>query len=312
MQVDERELKQRLLACAVAAAQAGARVVLEGAKRRQGLTVTHKRLNDLVSEVDRNSERAIVQVILREFPTHSILAEEGAANPVGKGSVTQWIIDPLDGTTNFLHGFDHFAVSIGVVHAGQLVVGVVLDPVRGHCFQACRGAGAFLNGNRLHVADRSGLVEALVSTGLPYPAAPDAPAYFRILDQVWRGCRNVRRPGAAALDLAYVAAGFLDGFFEFALLPWDIAAGALLVQEAGGLISDFHGGADFLQHGYVVAGTPAVHRELLGAVQAADVGPAWYRQRKPTPGMDSQEIAHPTLVTVTDAEKALELRVSHD
>ncbi len=288
MQDTDPEFEQRLLACASNAAQAGGRVVLDGARRRQGLSVTHKRLNDLVSEVDRNSEQAIVQAVMQEFPSHSILAEEGGSNPAGEGSNTQWIIDPLDGTTNFLHGFDHFAVSVGVVHDGQLVAGVVFDPVRGHCFEARRGAGAFLNGQRLHVTDRSGLVEALVSTGLPYPAAPDAPAYFRILDHVWRGCRNVRRPGAAALDLAYVAAGFLDGFFEFALLPWDIAAGSLLVQEAGGCISDLHGGADFLRHGYIAAGTPAVHRDLLGAVQAADVGTAWYRGRQAGPDRGSQ------------------------
>lgn len=279
MQDSDQGLTQRLLACAVSAARAGGCVLLEGAKRRQGLAVTHKRLNDLVSEVDRNSEHAIVQTILREFPGHSILAEEGSSNPMGDGSGTQWIIDPLDGTTNFLHGFDHFAVSIGVVHDGCLVAGVVFDPVRGHCFEACRGAGAFLNGERLQVANRAGMPEALISTGLPYPTAPDAPAYFRVLHQVWLGCRNVRRPGAAALDLAYVAAGFLDGFFEFALQPWDIAAGALLVQEAGGCVSDLHGGAEYLTHGYIAAATPAVHRDLLCAVQAADIGPAWYRYR---------------------------------
>jgi myo-inositol-1(or 4)-monophosphatase len=305
-------LTQRLLACAVNAAHAGGRILLEGAKRRQDLVVTHKRLNDLVSEVDRNSEQAIVQVILREFPDHRILAEEGSANPEGEGSGTQWIIDPLDGTTNFLHGFDHFAVSIGVVHDGQLVAGVVFDPVRGHCFEARRGAGAFLNGKRLQVADRAGIAEALVSTGLPYPSAPDAADYFRVLHQVWLGCRNVRRPGAAALDLAYVAAGFLDGFFEFALLPWDIAAGALLVQEAGGCISDLHGGGDFLRHGYIAAGTPAVHRDLLGAVQAADIGPAWYRHGPTAPSTNARSIALDALNSGADTEETLNTRVNHD
>lgn len=291
MQDSDQGLPRRLLACAVSAAQAGGRVVLEGAKRRQGLAVTHKRPNDLVSEVDSNSEKAIVQVILQAFPSHAILAEEGGTNPSAADSDTQWIIDPLDGTTNFLHGFDHFAVSIGVLHQGQLVAGVVFDPVRGHVFQASKGGGAFLNGKRLSVAARSGMVESLISTGLPYPTAPDAPAYFRVLNQVWLGCRNVRRPGAAALDLAYVAAGFLDGFFEFALRPWDIAAGALLVQEAGGRISDLHGGADFLGHGYIAAGAPAVHRDLLGAVRAAEVGPAWYRLDHAAPGPAPEPIA---------------------
>lgn len=270
-------LLHELLACAARAARMGGAVIQEGAGRRSGLMVEHKRLNDLVSEVDRASEAAVVGEILRTFPTHAILAEEGGCNPNDPDEAYLWVIDPLDGTTNFLHGFDHYAVSIAVQHRGATVAAVVFDPVRDQLFEAMRGGGARLNGQSIRVAQRGGLSEALISTGLPYPTAADAGAYFSILNQVWQGCRNVRRPGAAALDLAYVAAGFLDGFFEFALLPWDIAAGALLVVEAGGCISDLHGHDDFLGHGYIASGSPQVHRDLLAAVRASGETVAWYR-----------------------------------
>ncbi|TDM08153.1 MAG: inositol monophosphatase [Ideonella sp. MAG2] len=264
------------LACAASAAQRGGAVIREGARRRADLVIEHKRLNDLVSEIDRQSEIAIIEEIRQRFPAHAILAEEGQGDPAATQAEVQWIVDPLDGTTNFLHGFEHFAVSIGVQERGELVAAVVLDPMRQELFEAVRGGGAFCNGAPLKVASRQGLAEALVSTGLPYPSATDAPQYFRILDGIWRGCRNVRRPGAAALDLAYVAAGRLDGFFEFALLPWDIAAGALLVTEAGGRVSDLHGLPDFLPHGYIAAGSPSVHADILAVVAQATPGPAWY------------------------------------
>lgn len=270
--------KDELLKCAIQAAREGGAVIQEGARRRNDLVIEHKRLNDLVSEIDRRSEDVIVQAILRTFPTHAILAEEGSGNPLESEAEFRWIIDPLDGTTNFLHGFDHFAVSIGVQYQGTLVAAVVYDPMRGHLFEATLGGGAYMNGQAIHASRRSKLSDALVSTGLPYPSAPDSAAYFQILDHVWRGCRNVRRPGAAALDLAYVAAGYLDAFFEFALLPWDIAAGSLLVTEAGGCVSDLHGNSDFLMHGYIAAGAAGVHAELLKAIESAEIGPAWYRK----------------------------------
>ncbi len=270
-------LIQKIRDCAIQAARAGGARIREGAQQRNALLVEHKRLNDLVSAIDRLSETVIVDTILQAFPSHGILAEEGSGNPQEQTGEFRWIIDPLDGTTNFLHGFAHYAVSIGVQHQGEMVVAVVYDPIKEHLFDAVRGGGAYLNGQPIRVAQRSGLSEALVSTGLPYPTATDAPVYFRILEQVWQGCRNVRRPGAAALDLAYVAAGFLDGFFEFALLPWDIAAGSLLVTEAGGHVTDLHGSADFLMHGYIAAGSPSVHRDLLAAVRAAGVEQPWYR-----------------------------------
>lgn len=243
------------------AAQAGAAELRAGARRREALVIEFKGANDLVSEVDRRSEAAIIDCIRQAYPDHDILAEEGQGGR--RSSAWRWVIDPLDGTTNFLHRFDHYAVSIALQYEDRVVVGIVLDPVREQVFSATHGGGAFLNGQRLQVAARSGLSEALVSTGLPWPQAPDAPTYFKILHDVWQGCRNVRRPGAAALDLAYVAAGFLDGFFEFSLKPWDIAAGALLLQEAGGCITDMSGSDGWLEHGYVVAGSPAVHRDLL-------------------------------------------------
>lgn len=269
--------KREILACAIRAAKIGGDVIRAGAQRRDELLIEHKRLNDLVSEIDRQSEKEIVAEILKNYPTHAIRAEEGSVNLSKQASDFCWIIDPLDGTTNFLHGFAHYAVSIAVQYRGQTIVAVVYDPIKMQLFEAVEGAGSQLNGKPIHVSVRSGLKEALVSTGLPYPSATDAPEYFAILHEIWQGCRNVRRPGAAALDLAYIAAGFLDGFFEFALLPWDIAAGALLVTEAGGAVSDLHGESDYLDHGYIVAGSKNVHAEILSAVQAAKTPAAWYR-----------------------------------
>jgi myo-inositol-1(or 4)-monophosphatase len=266
-----------LLGCAILAAQAGGRVIREGIRRRSELVVEHKRLNDLVSEIDRRSEEEIVRTILGVFPTHHIVAEEGSCNHLSGDGEFCWIIDPLDGTTNFLHGFQHFAVSIAVQYQGCTVAAVIYDPVRDQLFRALLGHGAFLNDEPIRTAKRSGMEQALISTGLPYPTASDSLLYFGILHQVWKGCRNVRRPGAAALDLAYLAAGFLDGFFEFALLPWDIAAGALLVTEAGGQITDLHGNGDYLMHGYIAAGSTEVHRDLLTAVRTSGAEQAWYR-----------------------------------
>lgn len=257
---------ERCQQTALQAAKVAAVELRAGARRRSTLAVEFKGATDLVSEVDRRAEAAIVACIRRTFPDHDILAEEGHREQ--HGSPWRWLIDPLDGTTNFLHGFDHYAVSVGLQYEGRLVVGVILDPVRQHLFTARRGGGAYLNGERLKVSGRATLKESLISTGLPWPDAADAEVYFRILHDVWQGCRNVRRPGAAALDLAYVAAGFLDGFFEFSLKPWDIAAGALLLEEAGGLVSDMAGGPAYLESGYVVAGSPDIHRALLGITRS--------------------------------------------
>lgn len=227
---------------------------------------TEKARNDLVSAADRASEAAILEGIRSRFPDHRILSEEdGASGGDGSGQPV-WIVDPLDGTTNFLHGMAHFAVSIGVAVNGQVVLAVILDPVKGDVFRAARGLGATWNGRPCRVTARPGLRGALLATGFPFRAHELLDVYLDIFREVFLRAKAVRRPGAAALDLAYTACGIFDGFFEFRLSPWDLAAGSLLVEEAGGAVSDMDGGPSYLDSGNLLCGTPGVHRELLEAV----------------------------------------------
>jgi myo-inositol-1(or 4)-monophosphatase len=228
--------------------------------------VTEKSRNDLVTVADLASERTIVEAVRTKFPDHRVLSEEaGWSDRTGDGPT--WIVDPLDGTTNFVHGIPQFAVSIGVAIDGRVDYGVVLDPVKGDVFTAARGCGASWNGKKCRVSGHSGLEGSLLATGFPFKAHGLLDPYLAIFRDVFLRCKAVRRPGAAALDLAYTAAGLFDGFFEFQLSTWDTAAGAILVEEAGGVITDMDGGADYLTSGNVVCGSPAVHAELLAVVQ---------------------------------------------
>lgn len=228
--------------------------------------VTEKSRNDLVTVADLASERTIVEAVRTKFPDHRVLSEEaGWSDRTGDGPT--WIVDPLDGTTNFVHGIPQFAVSIGVAVKGRVDYGVVLDPVKGDVFTAARGCGAFWNGKKCRVSGHSGLEGSLLATGFPFKAHGLLDPYLAIFRDVFLRCKAVRRPGAAALDLAYTAAGLFDGFFEFQLSTWDSAAGAILVEEAGGVITDMDGGADYLTSGNVVCGSPVVHAELLAVVQ---------------------------------------------
>lgn len=224
------------------------------------LKVEQKGRNDYVSDADRAAESAVISVIQKHYPDHAILAEESGAS--GE-SDTVWIIDPLDGTTNYLHGFPVFAVSIGVQHNGRMEHGVVYDPLRQELYTATRGTGAHLDGRRIRVSGQMNLERALIGTGFPFRQADlEIDAYMDMLAKAIRNTSGVRRAGAAALDLCYVAAGRLDAFFETGLAPWDLAAGSLIIREAGGIISGLDGSEGFMDSGHVLTGTPRIYREL--------------------------------------------------
>lgn len=253
-----------MLTQAVKAARRAGSVINRASNNLETLTIQSKGQNDFVSEVDRAAEQAIVETLLEAYPKHAILAEEGGARG---DSEYVWIIDPLDGTTNFLHGVPHYCVSIALQHKGVVTHAVVYDPVRNDLFTATRGAGAFLNDRRIRVSRRLALKDALVATGFPYNDFGHVDAYLGTLRDLMQKCAGVRRFGAAALDLAYVACGQYDAFWEFHLKPWDIAAGGLLVLEAGGLITDHHGEEDFLATGNVLAATPKVFHQTLQVLE---------------------------------------------
>jgi myo-inositol-1(or 4)-monophosphatase len=231
------------------------------------LKVTTKQQSDFVTEVDKMAEAAIIEVLREAYPNHAILAEESGAT-AGKQAEYQWIIDPLDGTTNFIHSFPQYAVSIALAHNGQVVQAVVFDPERNELFTASKGRGAFVNDRRIRVSKRTRLDEALIGTGFPYRAFDHIDAYLAIFKDLSQKTAGLRRPGAAALDLAWVASGRLDGFWEFGLSPWDMAAGSLLIAEAGGLVADLAGEAGYLATGNIVAGTPKVFPQLLQVIQS--------------------------------------------
>jgi myo-inositol-1(or 4)-monophosphatase len=251
---------------AVRAARQAGSVIMRSFNRLDTLTVAEKQANDFVSEVDRHAEQAIIDTIRRAYPQHAILAEESGKHGKEKADF-QWVIDPLDGTTNYLHGFPQFAVSIALLHRGRLESAVVYDPVRDEMFTADRGAGTLLNDRRMRVSSRRGLSGALLGTGIPFRDQRFMDAYLGMLKALTRTTAGIRRPGSAALDFAYVAAGRLDGFWELGLSVWDFAAGALLVQEAGGTVSDIAGGSRHLETGNVIAGGVHLHREMVNAIR---------------------------------------------
>jgi myo-inositol-1(or 4)-monophosphatase len=257
-----------ILNIAIKAARRAGQIINRASSDISHLKVTTKQHNDFVTEVDKNAEAAIIGILRDAYPNFGILAEESGLAP-GRGTEDeyQWIIDPLDGTTNFIHGFPQYAVSIALARKGQVEQAVVFDPLRNELFTASRGTGAFLDERRLRVSRLDRLDHALIGTGFPYRAFEHADAYFAIFTELARKTAGLRRPGAAALDLAYVAAGRLDGFWEFGLAPWDIAAGSLLITEAGGLVSDLSGEAAYLQTGNIVCGAPKVFNQLLQVIR---------------------------------------------
>jgi myo-inositol-1(or 4)-monophosphatase len=251
---------QPLLNIAIRAARRAGEVIVRGMNRVHRLDVRAKGQNDFVTEIDMQAEREIIDIVRKSYPDHAFLAEESGQS--GDAEFV-WIIDPLDGTTNFMHGFPQFAVSIGVQRRGRMEHGVVYDPLRQELFTTSRGEGAQVDGKRIRVSGHTGLERALIGTGFPYRANLHwLDNYMGMFKAVTMQTAGIRRPGAAALDLAYVAAGRLDAFWELGLSPWDTAAGMLLITEAGGMVGTLTGG-DYQHQGNIVAGTPKVYAALL-------------------------------------------------
>ena len=252
-----------MLNVAVKAARAAGSIINRAALDVERLQVTSKGLNDFVTEVDQAAEHAIIEILLTAYPGHAILAEESGRKHGAKHSDYLWIIDPLDGTTNFIHGLPVYAVSIALSFRGKVKQAVVYDPSRNDLFFASKGRGAFLNDRRLRVSKRIRMAEALIGTGFPFRKGDNFKRYLKMFEEVMAQCAGMRRPGAAALDLCYVAAGWYDGFFETGLSPWDVAAGSLMITEAGGLIGNFTGESDYLYQREVVAGCPKIYGQLV-------------------------------------------------
>lgn len=254
---------QPMMNIAVRAARAAGNVIIRQIDHVQDLPVSEKSRNDFVTEVDRQAEAVIIDTILKSYPDHAILAEESGNQ--GSGEYV-WIIDPLDGTTNFLHGFPQYAVSIALQYRGLLNQAVIYDPLRQELFTASRGDGAYLNDRRIRVSNRKHLDGALLGTGFPFKEGARIDQYLETFRTLFPRTAGIRRAGAASLDLAYVACGRLDGFWEFGLKPWDMAAGVLLIEEAGGMISDFKGGNLYLQNGDIIAGSPKIFTEIISSI----------------------------------------------
>jgi myo-inositol-1(or 4)-monophosphatase len=256
-----------MLNVAIKAARAAGVIINRAALDVESVRVSQKMANDFVTEVDHASENIIIDTLLTAYPDHGILAEESGQTRGNPNAENIWIIDPLDGTTNFIHGFPFYCVSIALQSKGKLEQAVVFDPTRNDLFTSTRGRGAFLNDRRLRVSKRTRLQDCLISTGFPFRPDDDFAAYLKVMADVMQRTAGLRRPGAAALDLAYVAAGFSDGFFETGLQPWDMAAGSLLITEAGGLVGNFTGDADYLHQRECMAANPKVYAQLVGLLQ---------------------------------------------
>ncbi len=254
-----------ILNIAVRAARRAGSIINRATLDGSALEVKSKQVNDYVTQVDRAAEEAIIGIVHKAYPDHAFLAEESGST--GAGAEYRWIIDPLDGTTNFIHGFPQYCVSVAVEHRGALAHAVVYDPVRNELFTASKGRGAFLNDRRIRVSKCARLQDALVGTGFPFKELTRVDLYLRQLKRLMSDASGVRRAGAAALDLAYVACGRLDAFWELGLSPWDMAAGALLIQEAGGLVGDLKGDSGFMDSGDVCAAAPKVFPALLEALR---------------------------------------------
>ncbi len=255
---------QPMLNIAVRAARSAGDLILRSSDNVGQLKVDQKGRNDFASEVDRMAEREIISIIKTAYPEHSILAEESGEH---KGNDFVWVIDPLDGTTNFLHGFPQYAVSIALKYKGKIEVGVVYDPLRDELFTAKRGGGAMLNNRRLRVTAQNSLKGALIGTGFPFKTQQHLDAYLGMFRAVTIDAAGIRRAGSAALDLAYLAAGRMDGFWEIGLMEWDMAAGVLLVKEAGGVITDFSFNDKYLESGNVIAASPKMHQLLYQLIE---------------------------------------------
>lgn len=255
-----------MLTIAVKAARRAGSIINQASQNLDLLNVSKKSHSDYVSEVDGAAEDAIIKILLAAYPDHAILAEESGHRGDERNSEYQWIIDPLDGTTNFLHGFPKYSVSIAVKHKGVLSHAVVYDPTNNELFTATRGGGAFLNDRRIRVSKRTRLEDCLIGTGIPFRDLTHLDAYIAMFKDIIPRTAGIRRPGSAALDLAYVATGRYDGFWEIGLAPWDMAAGCLLITEAGGLVGDLEGNETQLESGQIIAGNPKIFGQLLQVI----------------------------------------------
>ena len=263
-----------MLNVAIKAARRAGNIINRASLNSERIQVTRKQHNDFVTEIDQAAEAAIIDTLKEAFPDHSFLGEETGETPSSSTNQTSnhvWIIDPLDGTTNFIHGFPQYAVSIALSVSGVIQQAVVYDPTRDELFTATRGAGAYLDRRRLRVASQDRLANSLLGTGFPYREDQDLEKYLKIFGEMSRQCAGLRRPGAASLDLAYVAAGRYDGFFESDLKPWDMAAGALLITEAGGLIGNYRGEEGFLKSGEVMAANPRIFAQMVQSLSKYSV-----------------------------------------
>ena len=250
---------------AIKAARRAGSIITRASEDIGSLTINDKGYNDFVTEVDLASEKEIIRVLKASYPDHAFLGEESGLTHQADNI---WIIDPLDGTTNFLHGFPQYCISIALEQKGEITQAVIYDPNRNDLFTATKGQGAYLNQRRMRVSNKSKLKESILGTGFPFRDFQHLPVYLKIFEEVVRGTSGVRRPGSAALDLAYVAAGWFDGFFEINLSKWDIAAGGLLVTEAGGIVSDFSEKDGWLESGNIVATTPKIYDPLIKIIQS--------------------------------------------
>ncbi len=253
-----------MLTIAVRAARNAGDLIRRSSENISQLAISQKDRNDFTSEVDWKVEQEIIKTIQGNFPDHAILAEESGEQV---GNQYLWIIDPLDGTTNFLHGFPHYAVSIALKNKNKLEVGVIYDPIRDELFTAERGGGATLNGRKIRVSKPAGLKGTLIGTGFPFKYQHHLDTYLKMFKVLTADSAGIRRAGSAALDLAYVAAGRMDGFWEIGLKPWDMAAGILLIQEAGGAVTDFSFKDRFMESGNVIAGSPKMHQLMYQAIE---------------------------------------------
>lgn len=254
-----------MLNIAIKAARRAGSIILRYSDQLDRLTVESKGRNDFVTQVDRTAESEIIDIIRHAYPGHSILAEESGEQ---SGDDYQWVIDPLDGTTNFLHGYPQYAVSIALLDKGKLAQAVIFDPLRDELFTASRGAGAQLNDRRIRVSSVKKMPDALLGTGFPFKEFDNLDTWINCFRELLPMSSGVRRAGSAALDLAHVACGRLDGFWEIGLKRWDIAAGCLLIEEAGGLVSDFNNGQNFLGSGNVIAGNTKVHGQMFAVISS--------------------------------------------
>jgi myo-inositol-1(or 4)-monophosphatase len=294
-----------MLNVAIKAARAAGAIINRAALDVESVRISTKQINDFVTDIDQKAEAAIIETLLTAYPTHGILAEESGSEHGTPGSDFVWIIDPLDGTTNFIHGFPVYCVSIALAINEKVEQAVVYDPTRNDIFCATKGRGAYMNDRRIRVSKRTRLQDCLISTGFPYQPGNKLRQHLAMLGDMIVQTAGIRRPGAAALDLAYVAAGFSDGFFESGLKPWDVAAGSLLITEAGGLVGNYTGESEFLHEGECVAANPRVYGQMVATLAKYSQFEAAPKPKKTSVGRAVTDAPEDGVVEAAFAESAV-------